>query len=77
MAWWSLDPRAIFEFECVRITRRLARTIRSGKFRVTCNRDFAGVIHGCGTVGDRSVGDLAHAVDGRRLHGAASARACP
>jgi leucyl/phenylalanyl-tRNA--protein transferase len=56
MAWWSLDPRAIFEYECVRISRRLQRTIRSGKFRVTCNRDFAGVIHGCGTAGDRSEG---------------------
>jgi leucyl/phenylalanyl-tRNA--protein transferase len=56
MAWWSLDPRAIYEFECVRIPRRLKRTIRSGKFRVTCNRDFSGVIHSCGTVGDRAEG---------------------
>jgi leucyl/phenylalanyl-tRNA--protein transferase len=56
MAWWSLDPRAIFEFECVRISRRLARTIRSGKFTVTCNHDFAGVIQGCATAGDRSEG---------------------
>lgn len=56
MAWWSLDPRAIFEFEVVRISRRLARTLRSGKFRVTCNRDFAGVIRGCATVGDRAEG---------------------
>jgi leucyl/phenylalanyl-tRNA--protein transferase len=56
MAWWSLDPRAIFEFECVRISRRLARTLRSGKFTVTCNRDFAGVIDGCATAGDRQEG---------------------
>lgn len=56
MAWWSLDPRAIFEFECVRISRRLARTIRSGKFSVSCDRDFAGVIHGCATSGDRQEG---------------------
>jgi leucyl/phenylalanyl-tRNA--protein transferase len=56
MAWWSLDPRAIFEFECVRVSRRLARTIRSGKFTVTCDRDFAGVIQACGTVADRSEG---------------------
>jgi leucyl/phenylalanyl-tRNA--protein transferase len=56
MAWWSLDPRAIFEFECVRVSRRLARTIHSGKFQVTCDRDFAGVIRGCGTAGDRQEG---------------------
>ncbi len=53
LAWWSLDPRAIFEFECVRISRRLARTLRSGKFSVTCNRDFDGVIRGCAITGDR------------------------
>ncbi len=56
MAWWSLDPRAIFEFEVIRVSRRLARTIRSGKFTVTCDRDFAGVIHGCATSGDRVEG---------------------
>jgi leucyl/phenylalanyl-tRNA---protein transferase len=53
MAWWSLDPRAVFDFECVRISRRLARTLRSGKFSVTCNRDFDSVIRGCATTGDR------------------------
>jgi leucyl/phenylalanyl-tRNA---protein transferase len=56
MAWWSLDPRAIFEFECVRISRRLARTLGSEKFTVTCDRDFSGVIHGCATAGDRQDG---------------------
>lgn len=56
MAWWSLDPRAIFEFECVRVSRRLARAMRSGKFTVTCDRDFAGVIDGCATSGDRREG---------------------
>jgi len=29
------------------ISRRLTRTIRSGKFQVTIDRDFAGVIRGC------------------------------
>jgi leucyl/phenylalanyl-tRNA--protein transferase len=45
--WWSPDPRAVFELDALRISRRLARTIRSGKFTVTMNRDFGGVIHGC------------------------------
>ncbi len=53
MAWWSLDPRAVLEFDNLHISRRLARTIRSGKFGVTCNRDFVGVICGCATAGDR------------------------
>ena len=29
------------------------RTCRGTQFEVTCNRDFAGVIHGCATAGDR------------------------
>ncbi len=45
--WWSPDPRAIFELDGLHIARRLARTLRSGKFQVTVNRDFSGVIHGC------------------------------
>jgi leucyl/phenylalanyl-tRNA--protein transferase len=53
VAWWSPDPRAIFELDGLRVSRRLQRTIRTGKLRTTINRDFAGVIHGCATAGDR------------------------
>ena len=45
--WWSPDPRAIFELDGLHVSRRLARTVRSGKFTVTVDRDFAGVIRGC------------------------------
>lgn len=45
--WWSPDPRAIFEMDGLHVSRRLARTIRSGRFRVTFNQDFEGVIRGC------------------------------
>jgi leucyl/phenylalanyl-tRNA--protein transferase len=45
--WWSPDPRAIIELDGLRLPRRLLRTIRSGRFLVTVNRDFAGVIGGC------------------------------
>jgi leucyl/phenylalanyl-tRNA--protein transferase len=45
--WWSPDPRAVFELDGLHVSRRLARTVRSGRFRVTFNRDFAGVIRGC------------------------------
>ncbi len=45
--WWSPDPRAIFELDNVHVSRRLRRTIRSGRFTVTVNRDFAAVIRAC------------------------------
>lgn len=45
--WWSPDPRAIFEIGGLRVSRRLRRTIRSGRFTFTMNRDFAAVIRGC------------------------------
>lgn len=47
ICWWSPDPRAIIELDGLHVSRRLRRTIRSGKFRVTVNEDFAGVIRGC------------------------------
>jgi leucyl/phenylalanyl-tRNA--protein transferase len=45
--WWSPDPRALFELDGLHVSRRLRRTIASGRFQVTVNRDFAGVIRGC------------------------------
>lgn len=45
--WWSPDPRAVIEFDELHVSRSLARTIRSGKFRVTVNRAFGEVIRGC------------------------------
>jgi leucyl/phenylalanyl-tRNA--protein transferase len=53
IAWWSPDPRAIIELGGLRISRRLRRTLRSGKLRVTFDQDFEGVIRGCATTGDR------------------------
>jgi leucyl/phenylalanyl-tRNA--protein transferase len=47
MAWWSLDPRAVIELDGLHISRRLARTLAGGKFEVTFDEDFAGVIRGC------------------------------
>ena len=45
----------------------LQRTLRSGKFRVTCDRDFEGVIRGCATAGDRERQHVAHAQHDRGL----------
>jgi leucyl/phenylalanyl-tRNA--protein transferase len=49
IAWWSPDPRAVIELDEFRISRRLRRTLRSGKFAVTCDRSFNDVILGCAT----------------------------
>ncbi|MGB6043652.1 MAG: leucyl/phenylalanyl-tRNA--protein transferase [Pirellulales bacterium] len=54
LAWWSPDPRAIMEFDDVIVSRRLKRTCRTGKFTVSSNRDFTGVLRGCATSQDRS-----------------------
>ena len=47
LLWWSPDPRAIFELDSLNVSRRLARTVRSGRFRVTADRAFAEVVEGC------------------------------
>jgi leucyl/phenylalanyl-tRNA--protein transferase len=53
IVWWSPERRAIFELDAFHISRRLARTLRSGPFKVTSDRDFAGVIRGCATATGR------------------------
>ncbi len=47
ICWWSPDPRAIFELDGFHCSRRLRRTIRSGKFEVTFDQAFARVMMGC------------------------------
>lgn len=44
-----IDPRrrGIFPLEGFHISRSLAKTIRQGRFTVTTDRDFAGVVAGC------------------------------
>jgi leucyl/phenylalanyl-tRNA--protein transferase len=54
MPWFSPDPRAIIELDRFHVPRRLARTCRSGRFEVTLDRDFAGVIRGCATADGRT-----------------------
>ncbi len=45
--WWSPNPRAIFDIEQFQASRRMQRTLRSGKFQITYNQEFAQVIRGC------------------------------
>jgi leucyl/phenylalanyl-tRNA---protein transferase len=47
ICWWSPDPRTVLPLDGLHVSRRLARTLRSGRFTVTVNRDFADVIRGC------------------------------
>ncbi|MCS7295337.1 MAG: leucyl/phenylalanyl-tRNA--protein transferase [Chloroflexota bacterium] len=66
--WFSPDPRAILPPERFYTSRRLARRIRQGRFRVTIDADFPAVIAACA---DRPTGTwitpgLAAAY--RRLH---------
>jgi leucyl/phenylalanyl-tRNA--protein transferase len=53
IAWWSPDPRAIIELDGLHVSRRLRRTLRSGRFHVTCDRAFREVIAGCATAPGR------------------------
>jgi leucyl/phenylalanyl-tRNA---protein transferase len=47
ICWWSPDPRAIIELNGLHVSRRLRRTIRAGKFTLTVDKDFRGVMRGC------------------------------
>jgi len=45
--WFSPDPRAIIPLDGLRVSRRLGRTIRSGKYRVTIDAAFETVMRHC------------------------------
>lgn len=45
--WYSPDPRMVLFPEEFRLTRSLAKTVRSGKFTVRFDSDFRGVIARC------------------------------
>ena len=53
LAWWSPDPRAVIEFDRFHPSRRLLRTYRGGRFTVSRDLDFRGVIAGCATSQER------------------------
>jgi leucyl/phenylalanyl-tRNA--protein transferase len=47
LLWWSPDPRCVIIPAEVHVSRRLARTLNSRIFQVTCNQAFDGVIAAC------------------------------
>jgi leucyl/phenylalanyl-tRNA--protein transferase len=47
VGWFSPDPRGIMPLDTFHVPARLARVIRSGRFTVSVDRDFAGVMRAC------------------------------
>jgi leucyl/phenylalanyl-tRNA--protein transferase len=47
LLWWSPDPRAVIPVDGLRVSHRLARTLRRGMFAVTINAAFDDVVAGC------------------------------
>jgi leucyl/phenylalanyl-tRNA---protein transferase len=48
--WYSPDPRAVVHPGAVRISRRLRRTLRQGRFELRLDGDFRGVMEACAGV---------------------------
>ncbi|MGB9366668.1 MAG: leucyl/phenylalanyl-tRNA--protein transferase [Xanthobacteraceae bacterium] len=49
--WIDPPARGIIPLEAFHVPARLARTVRTAQFTVTCDRDFAAVIEGCAAPG--------------------------
>jgi leucyl/phenylalanyl-tRNA--protein transferase len=54
LAWFSPEPRAIFEYESFHVPRSLERLCCSSQFQIKFNTDFEGVIRGCSSVQNRT-----------------------
>ncbi len=48
--WWSPDPRLILEPHDLKLSRSLDKEIKRGRFTVTVDQAFQGVIRGCAQV---------------------------
>ena len=48
--WWSPDPRCVLDLDEFHVSRRLRRVLDRGRFRVTFDEDFRGVIRACASV---------------------------
>lgn len=67
--WWSPDPRAIIPLDGLRVSRRLARTYRGGRFRCTFNQAFSRVIQACSEQREEGTWITAEMIDAySRLH---------
>ncbi|MDD3813589.1 MAG: leucyl/phenylalanyl-tRNA--protein transferase [Desulfocapsaceae bacterium] len=50
LLWWFIDPRLVIFLNEFKISRRLAREIKQGRFKVTFDRAFARVIASCAQI---------------------------
>lgn len=48
--WWSPDPRCVLDPDDFHVSRRLRRVLNQGRFDVTFDTDFRGVIRACASV---------------------------
>ena len=48
--WWSPDPRCVLDLDRFHVSRRLRRVLNQGKYRVSFDEDFRGVIRACASV---------------------------
>jgi len=62
--WFSPDPRAVLPFDRFHASRRLARTMRTGRFTVTVNRAFRAVMDACASGRDEGTWISADIVEG-------------
>lgn len=51
ICWWCPDPRFVLFPEELKISRSMQTVLKSSRFRFTTNRNFAGVIKNCKTIG--------------------------
>lgn len=65
--WWSPDPRAVIDLEDHHVSRRLARTVRQGKFEVRVDGACPDVIAACADRDETWISDEIEAVYGE-LH---------
>ena len=64
LLWFSPDPRGVLPIDGLNVSRRLERTVRSGRFRVTIDAAFEDVIRACADRGDEGTWITPRIIDG-------------
>ena len=54
--WWSPKPRFILKPEEIKISKSMKKIIKNGRFNVTFNNDFEGVISNCKSMRENNEG---------------------
>lgn len=54
--WWSPDPRMVLKPEELNISKSLRKLLRRGRYRLTMDQDFSGVIQRCSQSRNDSTG---------------------